>query len=163
MDGRRTKLRFLVINPQIFTWQRHRFIRQTCHVHGVSCLVCVCLWWVGWFFACLAGVPCSWLVGFLWVRMTLYSWFFMTFGIHSVFGLIGDVDSDYFPGKLTFFTWKWGAPWKWRCFSFLKPPFSGSSRGFISGLGVLSPGWNPCKPQATGSCVLKSLHETSPA
>lgn len=28
----------------------------------------------------------------------------MTFGIHSVFVLIGDVDSDYFPGKLTFFS-----------------------------------------------------------
>ena len=90
-------------------------------MHGISCLVCVFVGWVGWFFACLAGVPCSWLVGFLWVRMTLYSSFFMTFGIHSVFVLIGDVDSDYFPRKLTFFTWKWGGSLEMEMFS----PFSG--------------------------------------
>lgn len=91
------------------------------HVHGISCLVYVFLWWVGWFFACLAGVPCSWLVGFLWVRMTLYSSFFMTFDIHSVFVLIGDVDSDYFPGKLTCFHLKMGGSLEMEMFS----PFSG--------------------------------------
>ena len=45
----------------------------------------------------------------------------MTFGIHSVFVLIGDVDSEYFPGKLTFFHLKMGGSLEMEMFS----PFSG--------------------------------------
>ena len=45
----------------------------------------------------LFGGLVGYIVGLLWVRMAPYSSFFMTFGIHYVFSLIGDVDSDYPP------------------------------------------------------------------
>ncbi len=95
MDGRRTKLRpggtakpFSTFTVQDKHTDVYSFI--SCAWNVMLCLASL----VGWLVLCLFGGLVGYIVGLLWVRMTPYSSFFMTFGIHSVFRLIGDVDSE---------------------------------------------------------------------